>query len=192
MKYYVELYSMHTLARFFQECWVVPLYFQRLKLLKIFLNTAIKRYLYKWILTFIMVFRNSQHKWFLLISVQTIILLYQVQQLEAEKSQLGSSVQYMEKHHKQELETVEANHQSFISLLEEGTKKRETRIHQDAQESAKRYEDRLQSVIAERSKVVSEHQERMEQVYMERGKDIQKLKQVGSLSLQLLISVFYW
>ncbi|XP_030840350.1 fas-binding factor 1 homolog [Strongylocentrotus purpuratus] len=101
-----------------------------------------------------------------------------VQQLEAEKSQLGSSIQYMEKHHKQELETVEANHQSFISLLEEGARKRETRIHQDAQESAKRYEERLQSVIAERPKVVSEHQERMEQVYMERGKEIEKLKQI--------------
>nr|XP_054763639.1 fas-binding factor 1-like [Lytechinus pictus] len=109
-----------------------------------------------------------------------------VRQLENEKSQLESSIQFLEKHHKQQLETVETNHQSYIALLEEGAKKRENRIKEDSQESAKRYEERLESIIVERSKVVGEHQARIEQTYTEHGQEMKTLKQIHKQEMEEL------
>ncbi|XP_041473314.1 fas-binding factor 1 homolog [Lytechinus variegatus] len=109
-----------------------------------------------------------------------------VHQLENEKSQLESSIQFLEKHHKQQLDTVETNHQSYIALLEEGAKKRENRIKEDSQESAKRYEERLESIIVERSKVIGEHQARIEQMYTEHGKEMKTLKQIHKQEMEEL------
>ena len=103
----------------------------------------------------------------------------QVHQLEAEKSQLEASIQLTDKHHKQQVETLETSHRDYISLLEETSRRRETRLLQEAEGAAARSEDRIQAVLAERSKVVSEHQARMEQGYSEHSRELEKLKQVG-------------
>ncbi|XP_072168472.1 uncharacterized protein [Diadema setosum] len=120
------------------------------------------------------------------VASQTPWLENKLRQLEAEKSQLEASAQLAEKHHRQQVETLEAGHRDFVALLEENARRRETRIQREAEEASGRSEERLKAVIAERTTLVSEHQARMDQVYQEHGRELEQLKQMHRQELEAL------
>ncbi|XP_071507644.1 uncharacterized protein [Diadema antillarum] len=120
------------------------------------------------------------------VASQTPWLENKLRQLEAEKSQLEASAQLTEKHHRQQVETLEAGHRDYVALLEENARRRETRIQREAEEASGRSEERLKAVIAERTTLVSEHQARMDQVYQEHSRELEQLKQMHRQELEAL------
>ena len=65
----------------------------------------------------------------------------------------------------------------FVQLLEDSSKRRETRLHQESEHFSEQYENRLQGMVSEQTKLEKLHQERLQLVGQDHKQQIERIQQ---------------
>ncbi|XP_072035770.1 uncharacterized protein [Amphiura filiformis] len=119
-------------------------------------------------------------------SMGSLSLEAKIQQLEMEKKLVEMQLETMQQKHQQQLNAVEGAHKDFVQLLEESSKRRESRLRQESELLGEQYESRLQQVTTDQTRLEQTYQHRLQSVTQDHSQQIERIQQGHRQAIDIL------